>query len=121
MLTKFVVLFLFVLGIIALIALYIIKVGTHLQLINVENGKEPGRVIDLFFFNFSDASAKADRTKALLRYPLLFPVEMEEDEPKEVLEIKQRIKKINIAVYAVLIVMFLLVTYSSKAYPEGLF
>lgn len=121
MLTKFVVLFLFLIGILALLVMYIIKVGTHLQLINIERGKDRGRVIDLFFFRFSDEEERAKRGQALLRYPLLFPIVFEEDETDEVTEIKRKIKKLNIGLYFVLIALILLVTYTAKAFPEGLF
>lgn len=121
MLTKFVVLFLFILGILGLLALYVVKVGMHLQLIRRENKKPAGRIVDLFFFDFKDEDERAMRSEALMRYPILFPVEIEEDEAEELVEQKKKIKRMNIAVYFVLIVLFLLVTYTAKTYPEGLF
>ncbi|KAB2814884.1 hypothetical protein [Phaeocystidibacter luteus] len=121
MLTKFVVLFLFILGIIGLLAIYVVKVGIQLQLIRRENKKPEGRIIDLFLFDTSNQAERKMRWEALLRYPLLFPIVIEEDEKPEILALKRKIKRANIGLYLLLIGMLLLVTYTAKAFPEGLF
>lgn len=119
--TQFILLFLFIVGVLAILAIYIVKAGIQLQLIQAQAKKDEGRVIDILFFDFTDAEARKTRLKALLMYPLLFPIEMEENEKPNILEIKQRIKRVNIALYFVLMLLLLLVIYISKAYPNGLF
>lgn len=107
MLTQFATLFLFILGVIAIFALYMYKAGLQLQLIRMEQGHPAGKVMDLFFFDFSDAGERAIRGQALLRYPLLFPVEFDEADHGEISDQKRRIKRINIALYSVLILLFI--------------
>lgn len=120
MLTKFVVLFLFIVGIIGLLVLYFIKVGIQLQLINRENKKPAGRILDLTSFSFKDEKAKKLRIQALLRYPLMFPVDMDEADPEDIRRLKKQIKNANIVIYLILMMMILLVVYADKAYPQGL-
>ena len=56
-----------------------------------------------------------------MRYPLMFPVDMDESDSENIYRLKRQIKNVNIALYGVLMMMILLVVYAGKAYPEGLF
>lgn len=121
MLTKFLVLFLFLIGILGLITLYFVKAGLQLMLIRTENKKKPGRILDIISFDFGNADERKLRGRALMRYPLMFPVEMDESDSEDIHTLKRQIKNVNIALYGVLMMMILLVVYAGKAYPEGLF
>lgn len=91
------------------------------MLIRTENKKKAGRILDLISFDFGNADERKLRADALLRYPLMFPVDMDESDPENIRTLKRQIKNVNIALYGVLMMMILLVVYAGKAYPEGLF
>lgn len=77
--------------------------------------------MDILFFDWGNSKERSLRMEALLRYPLLFPVEVGERDKEPMIACKKRISRMNIALYAVLIILLLLVTYAAKAYPNGLF
>ena len=115
---KFILLFVLTAGILCLLVLYGFKVGLHMQYLRRKAQKDPGSPWD--FFAFSEPGLSAYRKEALLLFPLLFPVELNETR-QELNEAKQRIKNINIAIYLLLMVLLLAAIYTAKAYPEGLF
>lgn len=121
MLTQFLVLFLFLMGILALLTLYFIKVGLQLMLIRNESNQSEGRVLDFISFDFGNADERKLRMQAFLRYPLMFPVDIDDADSERIRVLKRQIKNVNIAIYGVLMLMILLVVYAGKAYPEGLF
>lgn len=117
---QFILLFLFIVGIMGMIAFYILKVGYQLQLVRMKKKKPKGEILDIFK-NWKNPSDRELRMQALMMYPLLYPVEIEENEKTESVAIKKIIKRLNITLYAILIVLLLVVVYAGKKYPEGLF
>lgn len=107
MLGQFFALFAFIVTVIVILAVYAFKVGLHLQLIQIEKKKKPGRVVDLFFFDFADAKARKERMDAFMRYPLMFPVVIEEDDKEAVVELKNKIKRTNLSLYILLMLLII--------------
>jgi hypothetical protein len=114
---QFFLLFLLSGGLLLLVVLYGIKMGTHMQYLRLKDRKDPGTAWD--FFQFTEPGLSAYRKSALWIFPLLFPVELDETR-EELNQQKQRIKNINIAIYAVLMVLLLAAVYAAKAFPEGI-
>lgn len=108
MLTLFATLFFFIVAVLAIFAVYAYKVGLHLQLIHIEKHMEPGRIMDIFFFDFKNAEERSLRVEAFLRYPLMFPVVIEEDDNDEVVELKKKIKNSNYGLYVLLMALIIL-------------
>ena len=115
---KFILLFVLTAGILCLLVLYGFKAGLHMQYLKLKARKDPGSPWD--FFALGEPGLAAYRKEALLLFPLLFPVELNETR-EELNEQKRRIKNVNIALYLLLIILLLAAIYAAKAYPEGLF
>ncbi|GGH76142.1 MAG: hypothetical protein EP346_11480 [Bacteroidetes bacterium] len=108
MLIQIATLFLFIVAVLAILAVYAYKVGLHLQLIQIEKHMEPGRIMDIVFFDFKNADERKLRVEAFLRYPLMFPVVIEEDDNDEVVQLKKKIKNSNYGLYLLLIALIIL-------------
>jgi hypothetical protein len=114
---QFVILFILTGGMLLLLVLYGIKVGMHMQYLRLKDRKDPGSAWD--FFQFTEPGLAPYRSKALWMFPLMFPVVLDETR-EELNHHKSRIKSINMAIYAVLMVLLLAAVYAAKAFPEGI-
>lgn len=121
MATKFIILFLFILSVLALLAAYGLKLAWHFRFLRAESKRPEGELTDFFTRTFLSKGDAERWKKAWLIYPLLFGVEEEEADKPEILVIKRRIRKQNLIIYVVLIVAMLLTVYASKAFPQGIF
>ena len=120
MATKFIILFLFIVAVAALIVLYAIKIGYNFMYLRLRDRKKVGSLGDFFSRNFINAGDDQRWNEAFMALPLLFGITL--DEPNQSLnDIKRVIKKLHMAIYSVLIVAMLLGVYASKAFPEGIF
>lgn len=118
MISKFLILFTFIIAIFGLLLLFFLKTGTQLQYLRVKKGKKKGEWTDVFqFFSRED---KELRNASFMLFPLLFPIELNEKK-EELNDLKRRVKKINIGLYLCIMVIFALGAYTSIKYPEGLF
>ncbi len=120
MAAKFFILALFFLSLGGLIILYARKLALHFQYLRVKDGRKAGELSDFFYRHFTDKKDPERWKNAWMIYPLLFPVDLE-DEKGDRLVIKKKIKQANVLVYVVLIVALRDVVYAAKAFPEGLF
>jgi len=109
-----------ILVIVATFLIYLLKAGRQLQYLRIKKKKKPGLVSDFWKFDFKNAQERSLRLQALLLYPLLFPVVIEESDKQEVKDIKLKIKDLNIVLYFLIILIILLGVYASKTYPEGI-
>lgn len=75
---------------------------------------------DIFKWGQGKPKEKQLKKEALMLFPLLFPIELE-NEKEELENIKKRIKKLHISLYFIIIVIMLIGVYTSKAYPNGMF
>lgn len=121
MATKIILLFLFIVSIAALVVLYAYKLALHFQFLRLRDKRQVGELSDFFYRHFINKKDAERWKQAWMLYPLMFPVIMEEDDKQEVVQMKQRIKRMNVKIYMVLIVAMLVVVYAAKAFPEGLF
>jgi hypothetical protein len=120
MIAQFLVIFLFILSVGALFALYAIKIAQHFRFLRLKDGKKPGTIGDFFTRNFKDKKDAERWKQSFLMFPLLFAIVL--DEPREELNVlKAQIKKLNVSIYAVLALAMLVVVYASKAFPQGVF
>lgn len=120
MLGKFLVLFGFVVALLALLVLYALKVAHNFVYLRLRDKKQSGRFADFFNRNFSQKGDEKRWNEAFLALPLFYAISFE-DESKGAHAILATIKKIHLAIYSVLIFALLLSVYASKAYPEGVF
>ena len=108
----------FIVSAIALFVLYYFKVYWHFRLILEQEKKgqksEEAQPLDLIIFHWNDPAERNLRLKALWMYPLLFPVEIDQSDRGEILQLKKTIKRWNIALYLTLIALFLSYFYISK-------
>jgi Na+/H+ antiporter NhaD/arsenite permease-like protein len=95
-----------------LIVLYAYKVGLQYELLHLQRKrKKPTNRWECWTKNAN----KDLRNEALMLYPLFFPVSFEEGEREQIREQKSSIKRINILIYWMLIMVLLLAVYVSKA------
>ncbi len=110
--------FIFIVTTMALFVLYYLKVYCHYRLILAQekkrNKSETSQPLDLVLFDWQDPVERQTRIKALWMYPLLFPVELDQNDKDEILQLKKTIKRWNIALYLNLIALFLSYFYISK-------
>lgn len=121
MVTKFVILFLFILSVLALLVAFGLKLAWHFRFLRVQSKKPEGEITDFFTRNFTSKGDDERWKKAWFIFPLLFGVEEEETDKPEILLLKRRIRKHNLAIYVILIIAMLLTVYASKAFPQGIF
>lgn len=120
MATKFFVLFIFIVSVVALLALYLIKIAFNFMYLRLRDKKAAGSLGDFFSRKFIHKGDDQRWRDAFLALPLLFGIEIDEDDDA-VNTIKHTIKKVHVAIYSVLIMAMLVGVYASKAYPEGIF
>ena len=120
MVTKAILVFLFIVSVSGIIFLYAVKLAYHFQYLRVKDKKNPGSTTDFFYRHFTDKKDGERWKEAWLKFPLLYPVVLD-DERQELNDIKKGIKRINMAIYVALIVAFLVVFYTAKAFPQGIY
>lgn len=97
--------------------LYGKKAALQMQYLRIVQNQKPGKLLDFVQFKFNDRKARAERWKAFLLFPLMFAIELNETKPA-LLEIKKRIKRIHISIYALLVVLIILSIYSEKVFTN---
>ncbi len=117
---KITLLFLFILSIASLLVLYAFKMAIHFKFLRLKDRKKVGATSDFFYRAFNDKKDAERWKKAWMIFPLMFAVVLEE-ERTELNGLLKEIKKINFAIYSVLIVAMLVTVYAAKAFPEGIF
>jgi hypothetical protein len=100
-----------------IILLYGKKAALQLQYLRLKQNKKPGELLDFIRFNWTDSSARDERLKAFLLFPLMFSIELNETKPA-LLEIKKRVKRIHISIYMILVVLIILSIYSEKVFTD---
>jgi hypothetical protein len=117
---KVIIIALFLVSVVGILALYAFKVAYHFQYVRLKNRKNQGVLSDFFSRNFSNKGDAQYWKEAFWIFPLLYAIVL--DEPTEALNnIKRKIKRLNVAIYLVLMVALLIVVYAAKAFPEGIF
>ncbi len=117
---KVIIIALFLVSVVGILALYAIKVAHHFQYLRLSNKKNPGAISDFFSRNFSNKGDAQYWKEAFWIFPLLYAIVL--DEPTEAMNnLKRKIKRLNVAIYMVLMVALLIVVYAAKAFPEGIF
>ena len=117
---KVIIIFLFVVSVMGILALYALKVSYHFVFLRLRAKKKPGTTSDFFSRNFINKDDAQYWKDAFLLFPLLYAIVF--DEPTEALnDIKRKVKRLHIAIYALLMVALLTVVYAAKAFPEGVF
>ena len=120
MITKFVILFLGISSILALIGVYALKIAYQYQYLRLQAGLKKTDLFEALSFSLSDVKSKKLRNQAIMLYPMFFPIIL--DEKKEILnDLKRSIKKLHIIIYILLMVVILVGVYASKVYPNGMF
>jgi hypothetical protein len=120
MLIKFVIVFLLIICVSALPVLFFIKAGLQLQYQNIKSKKPEGNLLDFWVFDWKSSEAREQRVDAFLLFPIFFPIDLEESNNRLV-EIKHQIRTVHLVFYALMIILILLGSYISRAYPEGFF
>jgi hypothetical protein len=118
MLFKFILVFLLIICIAALPILFFLKAGLQLQYKNILERRSAGSLSDFWVFNWKDGDARERRMDAFLLFPVFFPVDLEDKKP-ELVDIKYKIRRLHLAFYGLMIVLILLGSYVSRAYPDG--
>lgn len=120
MLLKFILVFLTLVSVAALPLLFLLKAGLQLQYQNLKNRIPVGAITDFFLFDYKNAPARSARVDAFLLFPIFFPIDLEEGTEAEN-AIKRRIRSVHLLFYVLMMLLLLLSTYFSKAYPNGFF
>jgi len=95
-----------------LFVLYAYKVALQYELLHLQkHRKKPEKS----WACWRNGVKKEMRNEALMLYPLFFPVEANEKDKADVQDQKAGIKRINILIYWVLIVVLLMAVYVGKA------
>lgn len=116
---KVIIIFLFIVSVMGILALYALKISHHFVFLRLRAKKKPGTINDFFSRNFINKGDAQFWKDAFLLFPLLYAIVL--DEPTEALNsIKRKIKRLHIAIYALLMVALLTVVYAAKAFPEGI-
>lgn len=98
-----------------LVALYSYKWALHFQYLRVKNKKQPGSWKDYYKRNYLYKKDKQWWSEAIMLFPLLYPVVLTGNEKEDFW--LQKIKRTNIGLYFLLIVLLLAGIYFSKL-PE---
>lgn len=116
---KVIIIFLFLVSVMGILALYAIKVSYHFVYLRLKAKKKPGATSDFFSRNFINKDDAKYWKESLMLFPLLYAILL--DEPTEDLnEIKRKIKRIHIGIYILLMVALFTVVYAAKVFPEGI-
>jgi hypothetical protein len=119
MVAQIIVIFLFIISLAAIFILYAYKLALHFMYLRVKNKKKPGSTSDFFYRDFKDKKDSERWKEAWMLFPLLFPIALD-DEIEELNAIKSRVKRLNVAIYSVLIVALIVVFYAAQFFPEGI-
>lgn len=114
-------LFLIVFFLLILIGLYLYKISAHFRYLRLKSVRKPGSWFDFIQRNFTFENDSKNWKDAWLIFPLLFGVDVDESDKPDIVAIKSTIRQANILIYLALIICLLLMIYTSKAYPNGLF
>jgi hypothetical protein len=99
--------------VLALFALFVRKSGLQLQYLRMKKGQKAGRIQDFLQFDWSDAEERTLRLKAFLLFPMLYPIDLDE-EREELNLLKSKVKRTHIGIYLALIAFILLGIFSEK-------
>lgn len=99
-----------------LMAVYSFKWSLHFQYLRVQNKKKPGHWMDYYKRNFIYKKDQQWWRESIMLFPLLYPVMMTGKEQEDFWLAK--IKRTNIALYFLLILLLLAGIYFSKL-PEN--
>jgi len=119
MAAKIIIIFLFIISVAAILVLYAYKLAFHFMYTRLKDRKKAGSTADFFYRNFNDTKDSDRWKQAWMLFPLLFPVVFD-DERLDLNDVKYKIKKLNMAIYAGLSLALIVVFYAAQAFPEGI-
>lgn len=88
-----------------------------MQYLEIQSGKKPSPLKDFLFFDFKDEKARGLRSEAFLLFPMLFALQIEEDEKEALKDIKYKIKRTHVGIYFCLIIFITLGILSERILP----
>tara|TARA_B100001113_G_C20522293_1_gene367925 strand:+ start:42 stop:392 length:351 start_codon:yes stop_codon:yes gene_type:complete len=95
-----------------ILAVYSFKWALHFQYLRVKNQKKPGHWTDYYKRNYIHKKDKLWWRESIMLFPLLYPVELTGNETEDFW--LQKIKRTNLSIYFILIVLLLAGIYFSK-------
>jgi hypothetical protein len=98
-----------------ILAVYSFKWALHFQYLRVKNKKKPGHWSDYYKRNYIHKKDELWWRESIMLFPLLYPVELTGKETEDFW--LQKIKRTNLSIYFILIVLLLAGIYFSKL-PE---
>ena len=98
-----------------ILAVYSFKWALHFQYLRVKNKKKPGHWSDYYLRNYIHKKDELWWRESIMLFPLLYPVELTGNETEDFW--LQKIKRTNLSIYFILIVLLLAGIYFSKL-PE---
>ena len=98
-----------------ILAVYSFKWALHFQYLRVKNKKKPGHWSDYYKRNYIHKKDELWWRESIMLFPLLYPVELTGNETEDFW--LQKIKRTNLSIYFILIVLLLAGIYFSKL-PE---
>ncbi len=98
-----------------ILAVYSFKWALHFQYLRVKNKKKPGHWSDYYKRNYIHKKDELWWRESIMLFPLLYPVELTGNEKEDFW--LQKIKRTNLSIYFILIVLLLAGIYFSKL-PE---
>ena len=98
-----------------ILAVYSFKWALHFQYLRVKNKKKPGHWSDYYKRNYIHKKDELWWRESIMLFPLLYPVELTGNETEDFW--LQKIKRTNLSIYFILIVLLLTGIYFSKL-PE---
>ena len=98
-----------------IMAVYSFKWALHFQYLRVKNKKKPGHWSDYYKRNYIHKKDELWWSESIMLFPLLYPVELTGNETEDFW--LQKIKRTNLSIYFILIVLLLAGIYFSKL-PE---
>lgn len=98
-----------------ILAVYSFKWALHFQYLRVKNKKKPGHWSDYYKRNYIHTKDELWWRESIMLFPLLYPVELTGNETEDFW--LQKIKRTNLSIYFILIVLLLAGIYFSKL-PE---
>jgi hypothetical protein len=104
--------------IIALLLAFHRKMALQLTYLEVEAKKKnltPAK--HFLFFDWKNVKERELRSEAFLLFPMLYGLTFEEEEPEELVAIKQKIKRSHIVIYFCIIAFIILGIYSERILP----
>lgn len=98
-----------------ILAVYSFKWALHFQYLRVKNKKKPGHWSDYYKRNYIHKKDELWWRESIMLFPLLYPVVLTGNETEDFW--LQKIKRTNLSIYFILIVLLLAGIYFSKL-PE---